>query len=81
MDETAITTVQKPNRVVAKKDMKLVGEVTSTERGSLVTMAMAVSPSGNSIPPFLVFRLKNYRNYSLQGYQMTVLDLQKSLSG
>lgn len=57
--------------------MKLVGEVTSTE----VTMAVAVSPNGNSIPPFFVFRLKNYRNYLLQGDQMTVLDLQKSQSG
>ena len=77
MDETEVTTVQKPNTVVAKKSMKLVGEVTSTE----VTMAVAVSPNGNSIPPFFVFRLKNYRNYLLQGDQMTVLDLQKSQSG
>jgi hypothetical protein len=35
----------------------------STERGSLVTTAVAVSASENSIPPFFVFPRKNYRDY------------------
>jgi hypothetical protein len=39
------------------------GAVTSAERGSLVTMAVAVSASGNSIPPFFVFPRKKYRDY------------------
>jgi len=43
--------------------MKLVGAVTSAERGFLVTMAVAVSPSGNSNPPFFVFRPKKCGNY------------------
>jgi hypothetical protein len=54
-DETAVTTVQKTTTVVAKNGMKLVGAVTSAERGCLVTMAVVVSPSGNSTPPFFVF--------------------------
>ena len=37
-DETGITTVQKPNRVVARKGVKQVGRVTSFERGTLVTL-------------------------------------------
>jgi hypothetical protein len=38
--------------------VRKVGAVTSTERGSPVTMA-----SGNSILPMFVFPRKNYRNY------------------
>jgi len=54
-NETAVTTVQKTTSIVAKNGMKLVGAVTSAERGCLVTMAVALSPGGNSIPPFFVF--------------------------
>jgi hypothetical protein len=54
-DETAVITVQKTTRIVAKNGMKLVGAVSSAERGCLVTMAVAVSPSGNSISPFFLF--------------------------
>jgi hypothetical protein len=55
VEGTAVRTVQKTTRIVSKNGMKLVGAVTSAERGCLVTMAVAVSPSGNSIPPFFVF--------------------------
>jgi hypothetical protein len=55
--------------------------VTSAERGCLVTMAVAVSPSGNSVPPFFVFWPKNYRNYFIARDQITVLDLQTTQSG
>jgi hypothetical protein len=37
--------------------------LTSAERGSLVTIALAVSTSVNSIPPFFIFPRKNYRGY------------------
>jgi hypothetical protein len=37
--------------------------MSSAERGSVVTMAQAVSASGNSIPPFFVFPRKKYRGY------------------
>lgn len=55
MDETGVTTVQKPNRVIAGRGFKQIGRITSAERGALVTMAVAVSAAGNSIPPFFVF--------------------------
>jgi hypothetical protein len=54
-DETAVTTVQTTTRIVEKNGVKLVGAVTSAERCCLVTMAVAVSPSGNSVPPFFLF--------------------------
>ena len=55
MNETGVTTVQKPSKVVARKGFKQVGAITSAERGTLVTLATAVSAVGNSIPPFFVF--------------------------
>lgn len=55
VDETGVTTVQKTGRVIAKIGTKQVGKMVSGERGVLVTMAVAVSASGASIPPFFVF--------------------------
>jgi hypothetical protein len=43
--------------------MKQVGAVTSAEIGSSVTMAVAVTASGNSILPFFVLPQNNYRDY------------------
>jgi hypothetical protein len=59
VDETGISTVQKPNKVIAKKGKKQVGSITSQERGTLVTMCLAVNAVGNTIPPMFIFpRLK-----------------------
>lgn len=55
VDEIGITTVQKPNRIIARRGARQVGSVTSAERGSLVTVAIAVNAIGNAIPPFFVF--------------------------
>lgn len=51
MDETGVTTVQKPDRLVARRGFKQVGSLTSGERGTLATLACTVSATGNSIPP------------------------------
>lgn len=53
VDETGITTVQTPDRVVARHGKKQVGALTSAERGTLVTMAFAGNVIGNTIPPCL----------------------------
>lgn len=49
VNETGITTVQKP-RIVAGKGAKQVGAMTSGERGALVTQVNAVSAGGNTVP-------------------------------
>lgn len=49
LDETGLTTVQKISKVVAEKGAKQVGGLTSSERGVLVTMCVAVSAIGNSV--------------------------------
>ena len=51
-DETGITTVQKPGKVVAQKGEKQVGKMTSIERGTLITMCVRINGTGNFIPPF-----------------------------
>lgn len=52
MDETGVTTVPPCKKIVGRKGQKKVGAVVSIERGVLVTVAMAVSAFGYSIPPF-----------------------------
>lgn len=63
VDETGCTTVHKSNKVLATKGVKQVGHITSQERGTLVTVCLAVSALGNSVPPMFVFPLKNYREH------------------
>lgn len=67
MDETGLTTVQKPCKILAKKGQKQIGSVTSAERGTLVTVAAAVSAIGNSIPPFFIFPRVHFKYHFLNG--------------
>lgn len=67
MEETGVTTVQKPDKIVARRGFKHIGRITSQERGTLVTMAIAVSALGNSIPPFFVFPRVNFKEHMLSG--------------
>lgn len=66
MDETGITTVQRPDRVVARRGFKQIGSLVSAERGTLVTMAIAVSAGGNSVPPFFVFPRVHYKEHFIR---------------
>jgi hypothetical protein len=50
VEETGITTVQVPDRIVGRRGKKQIGSLTSQERGTLVTLCMAVSAVGNSVP-------------------------------
>lgn len=65
MDETGVTTVHKPDKVVARRGYKLVGSITSAERGTLVTLVCAVSVTGNSIPPYFVFPRVHFHDHFL----------------
>lgn len=67
MDETGITTVQTPNKVIERRGVKQIGRVTSAERGTLVTLAMAVSATGRSLPPFFIFPRKNFKEHFVNG--------------
>ena len=45
-DESGVTTVQKVPKVISQKGLKQVGQVTSAERGELVTTCGIVSATG-----------------------------------
>lgn len=54
-DETGVTTVQKHEKVMAKKNIRQVGKLTSAERGKNVTIMCCMSATGQFIPPFFIF--------------------------
>ncbi|XP_065319224.1 uncharacterized protein LOC135927197 [Gordionus sp. m RMFG-2023] len=66
MDETGLTTVQKPAKVLAMKGQKQVGAITSGERGTLMTLAIAVNALGNLIPPMFIYPRKKYYDHFLR---------------
>lgn len=60
MDETGFSTVPtKMGKIISLKGIKRVGKITSAERGSMMTLAFAVSASGNKIPAFYLIPRKN----------------------
>lgn len=67
MDETGVTTVQVPDRVVARRGIKQVGKIVAAERGTLVTLAVSVSAVGNLVPPFFFFPRKKFKNVFIKG--------------
>lgn len=67
LDETALTTVHNPPNVLAQKGLKQVGQVTSGERGILVTACCFINAAGNTIPPFLIFPRVNFKTHMLFG--------------
>lgn len=66
VDETGVTTVQKPDRVVARRGTRQVGAITSAERGTLVTLAFAANALGNAIPPMFVFPRIRYQEHFIR---------------
>lgn len=66
-DETGLTTVQNPQKILAPKGEKQVGSVSSAERGQLVTFIAAINAVGNSIPPCLVFPRVHFKPHMLLG--------------
>ncbi|XP_055956300.1 uncharacterized protein LOC130012422 [Patella vulgata] len=67
MDETGLTTVHKPPKVIADRKTKQVGQVTSAERGILTTMIGVVNALGNYLPSMLIFPRVNFKSHMLNG--------------
>ena len=55
MDETGVTTVLKPDRIIGRSGTKQLGAITSAKRGTLITIVGSISANGNSIPPYFIF--------------------------
>ena len=65
LDETGVTNVQRPPKILAKTGAKQVGSAVFQERGLLVTLCCAVNSIGNHIPPFFVFPRVNIQDHWL----------------
>ena len=65
LDETGLTTVHQPPKVIAQKGAKQVGQVVSQERGELITLCGIVSAAGTCLPPVMIFpRKKDNFNFA-----------------
>ena len=67
MDESGITNVQKPVRIIATKGQRQIGKMTSAERGTTVTVICAMSAAGSYIPPMLIFPRKRMAEGLMRG--------------
>ncbi|GBL92261.1 hypothetical protein AVEN_35816-1 [Araneus ventricosus] len=67
MGETGISTVQNPDWAVARLGFKQIGKTTSAERGTLVTLVVAVSAIGYKISPLFIFPRVNFKDNFLNG--------------
>jgi len=54
-------------KIVAQRGKKQVDAITSVERGTLVTMCLAVNAVGNLIPPMFIFPMVNYKDHFIRG--------------
>ncbi|XP_045457548.1 MFS-type transporter clz9-like [Melitaea cinxia] len=75
LDETGCLTVTNPPKVIATRGCKQVGQVTSTERGQLVTMLGFINASGGTVPPVFVFPRVHFKEFMLQGCPKGALGL------
>lgn len=64
-DETGCSTVSAPPKIIAEKGSKQIGQVTSAERGTLVTTLFFINAAGGTIPPVFVFPRVNYKDHML----------------
>lgn len=55
LDESGITTVPEPGKILALKGRKQVGRIASGEKGRTVTVVAAISGSGQFVPPAMIF--------------------------
>lgn len=55
VDETGVSSVHKPGKIIAAKGQKQVDKMVSGERGKNITVVCCVSATGRYIPPMFVF--------------------------
>lgn len=60
LDETGVTNVGIPSRVIAAKGQHQVCQTQSAERGTLVTVCAIVSAAGVALPPAMIFPRANF---------------------
>ena len=61
-DESGITCVHKPNKVISRKGKRVVASVTSGERGQTTTIVLAMNAVGGYVPPMMIFKRKRMKD-------------------
>ena len=67
VDETGVTNVQGPKKVVTPTGMKNVGAITSGERGELVTAVYAICVAGYAVAPMLTYPRVHKKDAFIRG--------------
>ena len=67
LNETGLTTDQKPGKVLTQKGLKKVGQLTSGERGTIITLCCCINAVGHALPPAYIFPRVNFRDYKING--------------
>ena len=67
IDETGISSVQKPGKILSQRGMKQVGKLTSLEKEKTITVVCAMNSIGNYIPPMFIFPRKRMVQTLLNG--------------
>lgn len=62
VDESGLSTVQRPQKILATAGRKQVDAITSAERGSNVTVVCSMNAAGSYVPPFMILPRKNMKN-------------------
>nr|XP_023012902.1 uncharacterized protein LOC111502944 [Leptinotarsa decemlineata] len=75
VDESGLSTVHTPLKVLAPKGSKQVGTVTSAERGNNVTIIACVNARGNSVTPCMIFPRVHFKSHMTNGAPPKTLGL------
>lgn len=67
VDETGVSTVHQPRKVLAPKKIRQLGKLTSGERGTNNTMIACINAVGNTIPPLIIFPRVYFKDHMLKG--------------
>ena len=67
VDETGVSVVHKPGKVVTEVGRKNVWSVTSAEKGKTHTILSCVSASGVALPPFMIYPRKRIPDHMKEG--------------
>lgn len=75
VDESGISTVHTPSKIIAVKGTKQVGSMTSGERGVNTTIIGCINAIGNTIPPAMIFARVHFKEHMLKGAPAGILGM------
>ncbi|XP_057312355.1 uncharacterized protein LOC130653871 [Hydractinia symbiolongicarpus] len=74
VDESGLTCVHKPIKVLAPKGKRVVATATSGERGVTTTIVVCCSATGSYVPPMMIFKRKRKRQDLTEGAPVGTLN-------